>query len=292
MIQLIKRLCLPLLLLMALHLNATDWKPWYPRSLQLLGQLDYTFQTFNSVATKGHKRSYRSCDHFITNNVMGILEPYSIELETQLADTRKRHLDWDHISLTGRYLLLDDDIGDPISLSTGLTFSRAWREAVNDIGSFHHGRNEAIFHVAIGKQEIVGAGWISRKWAVLGIGTADRWTPWLIANAAYEWNFWYPHRWGIYLNSLWGMGKRRLNIEDFGGYGPIAHRSVDLSIRYTFECDYMGCFYLDYSYRIYAHNFPNHASRVSINYIYPFGPEADFYLLKFYTFLGGKASLW
>ena len=185
---------------------------------------------------------------------------------------------------------MDDDIGDPFSLTMGLSLNRAWREAVNDISSFHHGRNEAFLHMAIGKQDIQGSTWLSRWWGVVGIGTADRWTPWIVANAAYEWNQYDPHRLRLYVNSLWGCGTRKLDVCDFGGYGPLDHRSIDIGLYYSYELDYYGMLSIDYAHRVYARNFPDNANIVTLSYIYPFGPEADYYLLKIRSVFTDKVS--
>lgn len=269
-------------------LQGIELKPWYSRALNVQGILDYRFQTYPSVATSHKNGHYSSDDQFVDGSFIFVYEPYSIQIETLLANTKKRSFDWDNISLTLRYLCLDDNIGDPFSLTTGLTLGRAWREAVNDISSFHHGRNEAFFHVALGKQKIQGASFLSRWWTVLGIGTADRWTAWLVANAAYEWNYFEPHRFGIYVNSLWGCGTHALKVEDFGGYGPLDHRSVDIGIRYTYELDYYGSLNISYARRVYASNFPENTNQVVASYIYPFGPEANAYLLKAYSLFGGN----
>lgn len=260
-------------------IQGIDLKPWYSRDLQVQGTLDYRFQSYHSVDAP-KKNHYSSNDHFVEGSLMAIYAPFSLQLETEFADTKKRNFDWDHISLCGRYLWLDDDIGDPFSLTTGLTLGRAWREAVNDISSFHHGRNELFLHVALGKQNIKGATWLTRWWGIFGIGTADRWTPWIAANVNYEWNQCPPHRLRLYINSLWGCGRHQLKVKEFGGYGKIDHRSIDIGVRYSYEFDYYGLVSLDYAHRVYAHNFPDNANIWTFCYIYPFGPEGDYLLLK------------
>lgn len=271
-------------------LFATDLKPWYPDALQLQGKLDYRFQTYNSLDAPGKNRNYSSDDSFVDGSIMAVYDPYSFEVEVQFADTRKRNFDWDHIGVTARYLWLDDNVGDPFSLTTGITLSRAWREALNDISSFHHGQNEAFFHAAIGKQVVFGNEWLSRWWGVFGVGIADRWTPWIVANANYEWNYCNMHRFRLFANSLWGCGNQRLKVEDFGGYARINHHSIDIGGGYTYLFNYYGSLSFNYAYRVYAHNFPNHASQFVISYNYPFGPEGDYYILKAYSLLTGQVN--
>ncbi len=277
-----------LIIFLPFSIHGIEFKPWYPPSYQLLGLLDYRFQSYHSVDAPSKSSHYSSYDHFVDGSFLFTKNSYSIEFETEFAHTKKRRFDWDHIGLTGRYLWLDDNIGDPFSVTAGLTLSKAWREAVNDISSFHHGQNEAFLHVALGKQNIQGANWISRWWGVFGIGIADRWTPWIVANAAYEWNSCAPHRICLYINSLWGCGGRKFRLKDFGGYEPIDHRSIDLGLRYSYEFDYCGVLSIEYAHRVYAHNFPDNANVLALCYIYPFGPEGTYYILKGYSLITGK----
>lgn len=267
-----------------------ELRPWYRPYVQLHGILDYRFQSYRSVNASHTHGRYSSNDHFVDCTLSFAKEPFSYQLEMEFANTKKRNFDWDHISAMGRYLWLNDDIGEPFSLVTGLTLSRAWREAVNDISSFHHGRNELFFHVSLGKQEIKGSQWLSRWWAMWGIGIADRWTPWIEALAAYEWNRCEPHQFSLYINTLWGCGNRKLKVHDFGGYGPIAHRSIDVGFRYIYEFDCYGVITIGYARRLYAHNFPDNTNILTFSYVYPFGPEPNFYLLKAMSLFKGNSN--
>lgn len=269
---------------------ATEFKPWYARSLQLEGRLLDRFQFYPSVDAPHKEPHYSSYDHFIEGSLGFVFDPFSFQIETVGAHTKKRHLGWDHISLTGRYLWLDDDKGDKISLSTGVTLGKAWRAAVNDISSFHHGQNEVFLHLAVGKQVISGSQWLSRWWSICGIGTADRWTPWIVADCAYEWSMYEIHCFKLYVNTLWGCGNHKLKVQNFGGYGPINHRSIDIGMHYSYELDCGGIFCIDYARRVYAHNFPEKTNQITFCFLYPFGPEGDYLILKAYTLLTGKTS--
>ena len=268
-------------------IHATDLKPWFAKHLQVQGLVDYRYQTYSSLDAPQASKKYSSDDSFVDASLIFVRDPFSLQVEAQFADTRKRNFDWDHVGLTARYLILDDNIGDPFSLSSGLTLSRAWREAVNDISSFHHGQNEAFFHLAIGRQKVLENEWICRAWSVLGLGTADRWTPWIVADAAYEWiNPCSSLRYKLFVNTLWGCGNHKLRVEDFGGYSKINHQSIDLGLGITKQFDYYGTLSFNYSYRVYAHNYPNRASNFVVSYNYPFGPDADYYLLKVTSLFG------
>lgn len=286
----IQQLLLIFLLFFPVILHGIELKPWYFPNYQLQGKIDYRFQSYQSVDAPHKKGHYSSNDHFVDGSFIFVKDFFSYQLMAEGADTKKRNFDWDHIGLTARYQWLDDNIGDSLSLTTGLTLKRAWREAVNDISSFHHGRNEAFLHVAFGKQNIKGSQWLSRWWGVLGIGTADRWTPWIVANATYEWNFCERHRLSLYVDSLWGCGRRKLHVNDFGGYGPIDHRSIDIGLSYCYELDYYGLISIDFAHRVYAHNYPDNANLLTISYTYPFGPEATYYILKAYSLVTNKKN--
>ncbi|MBS4164981.1 Uncharacterized protein NEOC65_000027 [Neochlamydia sp. AcF65] len=278
-----------LLLVLPSLLPGVEFKPWYPNPLQVHGELAYHFQSYASVDALKGSGHYSSKDQLINASLLVAYDPYCLQLETAFADTKKRSFNCTHIALAARYLFLDDNLGDPVSLSMGLSVRRAWKKAVNDMSLFYHGRNEAFLHAAIGKQNIEGFAWYSRWWGTLGIGTADGWTPWVVANAAYEWNRSYLHRVCVYINSLWGLGKQKLAVESFGGYGRIDHRSIDLGIRYCYEFAYNGLLSIDYARRVYAQNFPRDVNLLTVSYIYPFGPRGTVYVLKAYSLLTDKA---
>lgn len=261
------------IILFQLSLHATELMPWTERDLELYPRFDYLVQHYDKIhSTSGSKRR-TAYDHFFTLGLSGSYSAWSAEVETTLANTRHRSLGFDNLKLTGRYQWYNDILGDDtISITPGITLSKASKVALKDLSSFHHGRNSAEAHLSIGKEMPCLDTWSSRGWGVLGIGVGDHGSPWLRSHLAWEKHFVPSMRWRVFCHALYGLGGNSLSFENgFSGYGSISHRSVDVGTSLQKATDCWGTFHLEYSRRVYACNFPQSADLVKISYIYPFG---------------------
>lgn len=198
--------------------------------------------------------------------------PWSAEVETTLANTRRQHLCFDDLRFTGRYQWLNDIVGDPFTLVTGITLIQAFRHSVDDVASFHHGKAEMEGHVAIGREISCEEYWLSRWWSVLAVGIADKGKPWLRTHSEWEKNWVNNYFAKLFLDSLWGFGKK--NIEDldkFKGYGLINHQSVDIGGGLKYINDSDAILEATYAYRVFAKNFPEHSHQLRLSYTFAFG---------------------
>ncbi len=254
-------------------LSGTELKPWFGPELVPQIEAEAIVQIFEEVDTRDGDEKYASCDFFI--DLGALIAPTadtSVELEVIGADTRSHSFGADTIKLTGRYLWLNDVVGDLVSLSTGISIAQVFKPFSRDLAVFHNGGIEGELHVAIGKEAVCQAFWTSRWWGVLGVGIGDLGSPMCRADLHYDWNWWDRHHCGIFLHSLWGLGSRDLHsVKHFHGYGPIRHQSVDLGVSYTFCFQYDIFLEAEYLYRAYAKNCPSNASIIFLRFVYPFG---------------------
>lgn len=261
-----------LLVLLPCGLFGADLSPWYPRMAEIQTEFDYSYQTFKRVASDHHNYKYNGNSHFFTLSAGTSIFDWAGELELQLADTTSDDLHFDNVGLTGRVLFLSDTVGDPITLVAGATCSIVSKEALHDVSSFHHGRFEAVGHVAIGKEIVCHNTWSSHWWGVGFVGLADTGSPWLGANFSWENNWWDVDRLTFFVSGLYGFGGQNMrNPHHFEGYGPIHHRSVDVGFDYRHAWSCGQSLTLGYAYRAYAKNFPKNASTVTLTFIYPLG---------------------
>ncbi len=268
----LKKICLLLLGLLPVLLNATDFKPWYPRNLELQPQATYSYQSYQTVDTVhgfAHRPAYND---FLDLSLSGAYSQYAIELETLLAATRHRSFGFADLRFTGRYQWLDDVIGDPCTLTTGLTLTQVFSQSRHDNSFFYHGGIEVEAHVAAGRELSCREFWQSRYWGVLGFGVADEGSPWVRANLSWEHNWWDTMSATVFLESLWGFGGEGLHLnKHFHGYGPIHHQSIDLGFRYSYTLECGGVATCGYARRFYALNCPRCVSEWCVSFLYPFG---------------------
>lgn len=249
----------------------TELKPWYPRYLEIQPQAECVYRHYPTIRTGDGTYHHSTDDEFLHLSLLGAYDKYCVEIESTFAATRHRTFGFCDVRLTGRYQILDDVVGDPLSLVLGATIIQSCKIAVHDISCFYHGDIAAEFTLAAGKEVICEQFWTSRAWAVAGMGCADVGSPWIRGDLGWEHNFYDSHQLELWLHSIWGLGGNNLHPYHFRGYGPIEHGSIDLGIeyRYVFECGpVLG---LGYSYRVYAWNFPSYANTLNISFLYPFG---------------------
>lgn len=256
-----------------LLLSATDLTPWLTKDFEFQSQLSGLFQYYPKIASNHGSIHRKGNDQFYTLSLGLSAFDWSGEIESTLAHTRRQDYLCDNIRLTGRYRWLDDIPGEvPVSLTTGVTLTQAFKHSLRDISSFHHGQFEGELHVAIGQESSCNRFWETRWWGVLALGHGNHGAPWIRTETAWEKNWWNSHQLRLFANTLWGLGNKGISsVDHFRGYGPIAHQSIDLGMRYTYLFDFSGTLSLEYAYRVYASNFPESTSLLMLRYLYPFG---------------------
>jgi len=260
-------------LMLPYTMNATETAPWYPRAFEIRPCAEYQYQYFRKVNSGHHDFSYLSHDSFLNLNIGVPYYNWYGECELLFAGTRHRSFGYDSFRLTARYQILDDVSGDDnFSVIPGLTLITAPKIAVHDIGSFHHGKLEGEAFISAGKEFSCKEYWTSRFWGILGVGTADVGSPWIRFNINWERNYWDVYSWGVFVNTLWGLGGDRLSSpHHFRGYGPIQHQTIDLGAIFHYAFEFGGEATIKYAYRVYAKNFPENANLITIRFCYPFG---------------------
>lgn len=246
------------LCLFKFSLGALELKPWFDPMVELQNRTSVIAQLYNAIDTKEGLEKHPAGNFFLDYELYTtLLQNWSVEIEAIGAATRQRSFGFDSVSLTGRYLWLDDVVGDPASLTTGLTIYKVFKPSRRDLSIIHHGGIEAELHTAVGKEISCREQWNTRTWAVGGIGMGDLGSAWIRADGHWEHKWCARHFLRLSLLSLWGLGHRSLNhLSHFHGYGPIQHRSIDAALRYGFLGRYGIVLNAEYSFRLYAKNCP------------------------------------
>jgi hypothetical protein len=273
------------LFIFASQASARELMPWFGKDFEVDLRASAVYQTYPYIQSSRHSRKHSSDDFFLTlgleasvdTTLLSLLDypsfgPIDAEFEIILADTRHRQFGFDSAQATIRKLWLNDVIGDPISLTTGITLIQACQESLHDPSSFHHGKFEAEAHVAFGQEVVCWSTWTQRWWSVLALGCADVGYPWLRGDLSWEYlSADQRQLFRVFTHTLWGTGHKSFNFYRFHGYGPVRHQSIDIGLRYTYDFDIWGLLALEYTYRPYARNFPQDCSRFLASYTYPLG---------------------
>lgn len=260
------------ILILGLNLGATEYQPWFGNTLEFEFRTAYSFQTYSRVDTAAGSCSVSADDHFL-NLSLGItpLSAWNGELELLLAHTSSQGFELAHGRATARYLWFDDVVGDPMSMSTGLSLTVPSEGSQEDLSTPYHGDVEAELHVTVGKEFCEGRYWEERIWALAAVGIANVGSPWVRLDLHFGKNYQDVNRWKLFLHSLWGLGDRCLVLSDkFQSYGSIDHRSVDVGVGYSRLIEYCGRINIEYAYRLYARSYPEHVHVVTLEFLFPF----------------------
>lgn len=251
---------------------ATERLPWVGNYLEFEWRHTAYLQDYPYVASHSYYTPYASSDIFFVASLSNAFKPeFSLEAEAMVAKTCRQDWAIDHLRLTGRYMWSNDIAGDEFSFTTGVSLTQAFDHSLHDMSSFHHGRSEAELFLSVGKEYADGKEWISRWWGVFGTGTAERGSPWFRGELNLEGRFCDVYAWRVFIHSLAGIGHKCLRLDDFHGYGSLQHQSIDLGFRYTYFIEFFGELAFEYSYRIYARNFPAKTSHLLLTLLYTFG---------------------
>lgn len=228
-------------MLLPISLFATEYAPWIGNFLEVETRISAAYQQFRHVNSSHRNFSYPSHD-FFTNFNAGIApdDCYDVQVDLLFADTRHRNYGFDSGKVTGRYFILNDIVGDPVSLTAGLSLILPIHSALRDIGSFHHGMAELEGHMAVGLETPYFTTWLQRQYAVFALGIATQGSPWLRVKYHFERALCNNFSLQFFFDSLFGLGRRSLRKHHFHGYGAIAHRSIDTGLKLSYTFDYCG----------------------------------------------------
>ncbi len=250
-------------------LSATEYAPWYGRSLQIEGRITQSFQQYHSLHLKDHSFNKKGLNLFSDFSLMVPFDVYCAEFEVIAVDTRQRNYCVDCMKLTGRYMWLDQDIGDSFNLTMGLTATQTFGKATHDIATYHPGKIAADFHVAAGKSWDLCSGWEMRGWGLIGIGNADNGPAWTFGKAVLDFRSDYGNFFRIFADLHYAFGGDRFcHLRNV----PKAKRHFfDLGARYTHRFDNFVELYFEYAYRTWVKNGFANANIFVLQLMYPFG---------------------
>lgn len=257
-------------------LSATEFNPWFGNLFEANLRTSYIYQHYHQISSEDGSFSHSGNNHFLDISLeISPWPDWDAEVEITYADTSDHGFGFEKFTATGRYLFLDDIVCDPVTLAAGFSLSFVNHHFLHDFGIQEHGECELELHVAIGKEipECYADTWAYHYWAALGIGQSNRGSPWIFSRAEWDINYCDRSEVGVYTYLLFGLGGRDIqDDEPFKGYADVQHQSIDLGAFYRYYLWDLGAITLDYNYRPFAHNFPEHAHTVKATLLFVFSP--------------------
>lgn len=270
---LLKSSCLAFtLLLFPFSLAGLEVQPWFGDCLEFhfLGRNSYSY--FNKVQNgiPQLKNTFQSDVIYLGLDFSPTPE-WSIDADLQFADTTKESFNFRSIALQGRYLWLDDIVGDQISLTTGGSVRFTNPASLRDVSCPSHANFDFEANCSLGKEFDVSDSWAWRLWCFGAVGHANRGSPWVKAIFACETNYDDQHKFALYAEGSNGYGgHRHVLIDHFNGYAKIRQKSIDMGVRYGYRMGVWGTLRIEYIRRVLAKSCPANVNDFVVSYLLPF----------------------
>ncbi len=259
-------------LLFPLFATSLEVQPWFGDCLEFHFLGSYAYSFFNKV-----EHGVPQLNYTFQSNVgyLGLdfspTPEWSVDTDLQVAATSKEDFNFRSIALQGRYLWLDDIIGDRISLATGANVRFTNTASLRDVSCPSHANFDFELNFAFGKEFDVSSYWAWRFWGYGAVGHANRGSPWVRAILALETNYDDQHKFAFLASGSNGYGRHTtIFINDFNGYAKVRQKSIDLAFRYGYRIGVWGTLRFEYARRVLAKSCPEQVNSFLFSYLLPF----------------------
>lgn len=249
-------------------------RPWFGDIGELYFRPQYAYSFFDEVDNSTSSLPSTLFQHLLCANLETTIPPtWNWQIELEFADTTPVSWGYRSAALQVTKLWLDDVCGDPVSLTTGLSYRDSSSRLRRALPTPYHARANFEFHTSIGKEWSRGCYWTFRTYGTFAVGQGTKGSPWLRGDYYLWFNRCNTCQFRLYAKSYWGLGsKTAVPVPGFDGWADIGHQSIDLgvSFRYQFQC--YGALRFDYMYRVYARSYPAQVNCFVLTYDLPFCP--------------------
>lgn len=260
------------LLLLPMYLVALETQPWFGDVYEFHFLGSYAYSQFDRVQNGEPQLTGVFQSNVVYLGLDFSPSPeWSIDTDLQVASTTQNSFYFRTWGVQGRYLWLDDIVGDPVTFTTGANARVMSTVSLRDVSSPYHGNVDFEVNFALGKEFDAADSWRFRVWGYGAVGQANRGSPWVKAIVALETNIEDAHKLGFFATGMNGYGGHRTVFTDhFDGYAKIRQKSIDLAVRYGYRIGVWGTIRVEYQRRVLAKSCPQNVNTFSLSYLLPF----------------------
>jgi hypothetical protein len=253
-------------------IGALPKEPWLGDVYESFFDASYTFDFYRRVADGVPGNRHSSNDNqFLFGLGFTPKETWDVYAEFELAQTTRQSFNWRSGALQARYQWLNDIVGDPVTLTTGLSVRGVNHKSIKDISCPYAAEFNLELNLAAGKEWSKEGYWVFRTYGFGALGIAQRGSPWLRFFYSFMTNQEDRHQFELFTRGEFGFGSKHfLPVNHFDGYATIYHQSVDIGADYRYLFDIWGSLKFEYAYRVYAKAYPAGVNYFTIWYNLPF----------------------
>lgn len=261
------------LIVLTLRADAFEMQPWFSYPFEVHFRPSYFASYYPSIEGSVNPLSYNSWNQLLNVNMgMNTMAQFDTQIEVEFFNTKKINPTLLSVGAMGRYLLLDDVEGDPLSLSIGISARYVPDHALRDPFDPYHNIVNFESHIACGKEIDRLHFWVNRFYGIACVGIANVGAPWIKGIGGIEFSSKDNRdQSAVQIVSYFGFGEEQfVNVDAFYGYAKVWHQSVDLSAVYRHAFEIWGTLSLEIGYRVYAKNYPELQVYALFKYDLPF----------------------
>jgi hypothetical protein len=251
---------------------ALETKPWFGDQYEFEFQSAFTYYRFHEVeGASVQLKNPSNTRVFLLDFGWTPSSQFDLQMEGEFA--KNDHINWAlrSTALQGRYQLLDDIAGDPVSFALGANMRGAPHHFLKDVGTPYASEFNLEVTASIGKEWSQEGMWTMRTYGFAAVGIANHGYPWTRELLVWQYNFQNTHRLSLFAEGDFGFGnKQHVDVKHFNGWAKFQHQSIDLGIAYGYKISFYGILSAAYMHRIFAHNFPEHVNFFTLSYCIPF----------------------
>jgi hypothetical protein len=196
---------------------------------------------------------------------------WDLDMDVRFSESSKEKFSFRTTAIQARYIILDDIVGDMISLMTGLHLRYVSPQSLRDISDPYHGAFEGEVSLSLGREWASNEDYFIRVFGFGCFGQSISGAPWFREIFGLEGKIHHEHKVALFLEALQGFGgHHEIDINHFHGYGQIHERFVDATFRYGYQFGVYGTLRLEYSRRFFARICPSQTNTFTVAYLLPF----------------------
>jgi hypothetical protein len=268
----IKKWFFSLLLSFPFVVQTLEVQPWFGGVYEFHFLSGYTYDYYRQVQGAVPPLRATSNDHHLFFDLDYHATPYwDFDIDLHFLNSPRKSFGFETSGVQFRYLWMDDIVGDPITLVTGLLTRYVSDSSLRDVSSPYHGPFEFVANIALGNEFVDNEEWRARLWLFGALGQATIGSPWLQGIFGFDTNVHETHKLSIYVDAMQGFGTRQtIDINHFHGYGRVRQKSIDLGFRYGYQLGVWGTLKFTYQRRVLAKLCPKNVNSFEFAYLLPF----------------------
>lgn len=252
-----------------------DYTPWFSPLWEIESEASYFFSHGQKVQSPAGDFKHLFNDHEFFFSLGTTLTPkWNVEAEIGVVKIMDERLLFELFQLRARRLWLDDVNGDLFTLTTNLTLLFTQKKILEEAEFPFHGYANAEFQLGLGKEFLQHSSlsWGWRIYSLLGIGIAERGCPWFRAIVGLDKTLSECSTLSFACEYLQGFGENNLiPNEPFPGYALIAHQTVCIFTKYSYEIGVLGRLNFIGFLTLFSRNFPEKIVGAGLCLEIPFG---------------------